>query len=151
MKIIPLTEQSAAMLSINYKATFTYLDFAVAGLTKSVKVFPTAATFFPKGTVLMPFMYLYLPTYFTGGGVTATTVTVGTAGTANKYLTATNIFSTTGNWTKISTALPDPFNITTEDLQIAITTTTANTNALTAGVMELYFGLNDLNKLVNQI
>jgi len=116
------------------KISKTYTDFATAGTTSTINLFTVAA-----GTIIHSVKVKHSAT-FTGGGVTAATLSVGISGSLTKYVNAHNVFQATGDTVQaIGPSAPtaeDHANTVTT--QATLTTTTANTNALTSGTVDIW-------------
>ena len=115
------------------KARLAFGQFSVAATSFSI----TAFTIPPKCIVHGVFVKHSVP--FTGPGVTAATVNVGNSTTANAYVSAGNVF---GAASATNFALSAPLQSMLDannpaNILIALTTTGANTSALTAGNLEI--------------
>lgn len=121
--------------------------------------FNTAATtanldmFFPGGFIIER-AYLSLIVPFSGGSVSAATLSIGSTGTPTTYLAATNVFTgatASGNVTVAAGAglgnplggVATPTAVSTVRFQLI--TTTANANTLTAGTADVYLVLRALS------
>jgi hypothetical protein len=128
-----------------YKVTVTYAGFSAAALTAD----HTIATL-PAKTKIVGF-YADTTVPFTGGGVTATALTVGKSAGGTEYIASHDVLS--GAVTKgladadmgtelVAAALIQGGAVVnwsgTTTVSARITTTTANTNALTAGSVTFY-------------
>ena len=134
-----------------YKVSLTYADFAAAALTGDY-TFPNSI---PDGSYVVDCVF-QLTAEFSGGGVTAATFAIGDAGSAtySNWLPATNVFTGAGTGYKATNvtdrgtrlydatnkALRQPVFTGARQFKARITTTTANTNALTAGAVTVWVG-----------
>lgn len=116
------------------KVSKTHTDFAAAATTSTINLFTLAA-----GSIVHSVKVKHSAT-FTGGGVTAATLSVGIAGTLTKYVNAHNVFQATGDTVlAIGPSTPTAENhASTVTVQATLTTTTANTNALTSGTVDVW-------------
>ena len=115
------------------KARFNYARFATNAHTLSLTAFTLPA----KCVIHNVFVMHSVP--FTGPGVTAATVSVGTAGNASAFINGFDVKQAAGPTTyQISQANQVMQNaVNPANLYIALNTTGANTSALTAGQLEV--------------
>ncbi|HXU06349.1 MAG TPA: hypothetical protein VN903_35580 [Polyangia bacterium] len=97
---------------------------------------------FPGGT-LIEGAFIYIYAVFAGGAVSATTFSMGTTGSATAYVNAQDVFTAAGIFKPGVTIVPGtPMNATSPlaagTVRFTVTTTTANTNALTTGRVDCY-------------
>ncbi len=120
-----------------WSRTLYFSSFAAAAGTATLD----DATF-PGGTLIEgAFVYIYA--VFTGGAVSATTFSMGTTGSATAYVNAVDVFAAAGIFKTGATIVPGTAMNATSPLaagtvRFTINTTTANTNALTAGRVDCY-------------
>lgn len=116
------------------KVTKTYADFAIAGPTNDISVYTLPSRGYIHDIKIIP------STAFSGGLISAYTVSVGPAGSLTKYAVATNVF--TGNTTLASIHTPlvglESTSGTT-DIRAQAIATTGLLDAATAGVVDFYF------------
>lgn len=103
---------------------------------------------FPGG-MLIEGAFIYIFAAFTGGAVSATTFSLGTTGSATAYVNAQDVFTAAGLFKPGATIVPGtPLNATSPlaagTVRFTINTTTANTNALTAGRVDVYMRLRNV-------
>lgn len=111
-----------------YEYTKSYTDFSTAGTTNDVELLSL-----PAGGIIHDVQIKHSAA-FTGGAITAYTVSVGIAGTLNKYLTAFNTFQAPGNTVFAFGGVRNMENSgSTTSIRAAATSTGANLNAATAG------------------
>lgn len=120
------------------KVTLTYDQLAAAATTGTATIFSLPA----KGIVHQ--VVAKHSASFTGGAISAYTVQVGVAGTVAKYLAAFNVFQAPGAAvaSPASTVTPvsaSPINFTAATpLIVTATSTSANTEAATAGSVDVW-------------
>lgn len=134
------------------KRTLSYTDFAAASTTGDY-IFPEQI---PDKSYVVDVVF-ELTAEFSGGGVTAATLAIGDAGSGSfsNWIPATNVFTGAGTGAK-ATNVTDRgsrlYDATNKGLRMPVfgaarqfrarlTTTTANTNALTAGAVTIWVGL----------
>jgi hypothetical protein len=113
------------------KITKSYTDFATAGLTNDIEIFSLPARSMIHAT------QIYAPTKFSGGLISAFTISVGITGTLTKYAAAVSVFT--------AATLQQPSAITGIESISAATSiraqaisVTGNLNAATQGAVEIY-------------
>lgn len=130
--------------SIVFRKRVTYPDFAAAATTGNLDL-----SGFPGGLVLER-CYMSLITAFSGGAVSACTLSAGTTSSAATYLGATNVFTgaTAGGAVTVAAGAglgsflgANATPTAKGTIRIQCLTTSANTNVLTAGKADLYFVL----------
>jgi hypothetical protein len=119
---------------------FYYSQFSAAAGSATLDV-----TGFPGG-LLIEGAFCWIHTAFTGGAVSATAFSAGTTGSATAYINAQDVFTAASLLKPGVTIVPGtPLNATTPNgagtVRLTIATTTANTNALTAGNVDLFLRL----------
>lgn len=137
--------ETGALIRLTYKVTVTYAALAAAATTAD-KVIATL----PAKTKLVA-IYADTTTTYTGGAVTATTLTVGKTTGGIEYLVSHDVFTATitrgladadlGTSINRANAIQGgdlPSWTATTDISVRLTTTTANTNALTQGSTTYY-------------
>jgi hypothetical protein len=121
-----------------------FRDFAAAGLTGNLDL-----TGFP-GALVIEGAWVMFNTNFTGGAVATCTMSVGTTATPTAYVAATTVFTGATVTAPIVnpgvTIVPGTFlNATTPlgagTVRVQVVTTVGNTNALTAGVADIWLRL----------
>jgi hypothetical protein len=121
-----------------------FRDFAAAATTANLDL-----TGFPGGIVIEG-AFVMFNTNFTGGAVATCTMSVGTTGSPAAYVAATTVFSGATVTAPIAnvglTLVPGTFlNAATPlgagTVRVQLITTVANTNALTAGVADIWLRL----------
>jgi hypothetical protein len=122
-------------------------DFNVAATTANLDLLV-------PGGMIIERAYLSLITAFSGGSVSAATLSIGTTGSPATYLGATNVFTgatASGNVTVAAGAglngavsgASTPTAVGT--IRVQMLTTTANANALVAGAADIYLVLRALS------
>lgn len=132
--------------SLYFRKRVYFNDFSAAATTVNADVqFPNPWTHFPSG-IEIEGAGLSLVTNFTGGGVTAATLSIGTTGAPTLYLVATDVF--TGAYKTMTGAFIAPFTFLAgagapaqSTVRLQLVTTTANANLLTAGKADIYLKL----------
>jgi multidrug efflux pump subunit AcrA (membrane-fusion protein) len=132
--------------NLTIKKRIDFSIFSAAATTVNLDTQPgqTWLTAWPAGTIIEA-VYAYLVTAFSGGAVSAATISVGTTASAAAYMAATNVFTGAAIAGKVGlTLVPGTFvNATTPlalgTIRVQLITTTANANALTAGKLDLFF------------
>jgi hypothetical protein len=119
------------------KVSKTYADFSAAALTNNIKLFEL-----PGGCAIIASKLKHRQ-IFTGGAVASTTISVGPAGgTATKYQAARDVFaavSANGAFISASSGQEGEHGTTPVGVNAFMTTTTANIDALTSGIVDFYF------------
>lgn len=136
----PLSGNPSAFLTsipTNYpqwiKVTKLYSDFATAGLTNDISIYTLPIKGYITDVKIIP------TTAFSGGLISAYTISVGISGLLTKYAVATNVF--TGNTTLGSVHTPiSGLESTsgTTDIRAQATAVTGLLNAATAGSVDVY-------------
>lgn len=171
MKIVPLPFETVALIGFTHKVIITFADLTAAAGTQTFTIFPdgsadgynqqtglamqdTTLNQLPAGfTVEKTQMRLVTP--FTGGAISAATLTVGDKASAARYIASANtdLFTAAGTNTKDNVASATTYAFTTTDvansnaaLTATIATTGANVNAATAGQLEIYFACCDVSE-----
>lgn len=132
--------------SLYFRKRVYFNDFSAAATTVNLDVQqPDPWTRFPAGLEIEG-AGISLVTNFTGGAVSAATLSVGTTGSATAYVAATDVF--TGAYKTIKGATLVPFTMlagtgapAVSTVRVQLVTTTANANALTAGKADIYLKL----------
>ena len=120
-----------------FKRRMSYQAFAAAATTGDLDI-----TGFPGGVEILG-CWISLVTPFTGGGVGTATLSVGSTGTPDLYLTAASVFATAGRILVGVTLLPGTFvggaatPLAAGTIRVRLTVDTL-TNALTAGQADLF-------------
>lgn len=127
------------------KYTLGFGDLTAAATTQTVILLtnPAGSTLpfiIPQGGVVMG-VKVHATTSFTGGGVTAMTMSVGVTGTVTALTSAFDIFQATGNTVVQETPVFKSTTIAPISIVAAFTSTTANLNLLTAGSVDVYICL----------
>ena len=167
MLIVPLPFETVALTGFTHKVTLTYADLTAAAGSQTFTIFPdgSADGYYSNGSAIknatlnqlpagftVEKVQLRLATPFTGGAISAATLTVGDKATANRYLasSATDLFTAAGTNTKDNVASATTYafssaDVTNTNAQITATiaTTGANVNAATAGALDILLGLMD--------
>lgn len=136
-----------------FRVRLKYNMFSTAATTANLDTLtlptPNIWTSFPGGLIVED-VRIGLITVFAGGSISACTLSVGTTGSATAYLGATNVFTgataagnvTPGAGASLNAMLSGnatPNGVGT--VRVQLVTTTANANALTSGVVDLYMRL----------
>lgn len=132
--------------SLYFRKRISYRDFSAAATTVNLDVQqPDPWTRFPAG-IEIEGAGISLVENFTGGAVSAATLSVGTTSSATAYVAATSVFS--GAYKTIVGAAIVPFTMlvgtgspAVATVRVQLVTTTANANALTAGKADIYLKL----------
>lgn len=119
---------------------FYYSQFSAAAGSATLDL-----TNFPAGLAIEG-AFCWIKAAFTGGAVSATAFSAGTTGSATAYINAVDVFTAASLTKQGATLTPGTMlNMTTPNgagtVRLTIATTTANTNALTAGAVDLFLRL----------
>lgn len=153
MKLICLTPQERTLLLATHKVIFGYADVAAMASTgAAVAIFPQSGTF-PAGTTAR-FAGLNLTTAFdfSDAAINSCTITVGDGGDADRLLTSTQL-AVDGSEVlfKVEAATTQPYSYVAADTIDATILVGGGGSPLasecTAGVVELYLHITDLNDL----
>lgn len=115
------------------KYTVTYSQLAAAATTNSITLFSLPAKYLIAGVIIKH------STAFSGGSISAYTVSVGITGSLAKYAAAYNVFQAVSSNTA---QLSGSFNMedfsSATNILITATSTGANLNAATAGSVDIW-------------
>lgn len=115
------------------KYTVTYSDLSAASTTNDVELFSL-----PAGGVIHGVKIKH-STAFSGGSISAFTVSVGITGTLAKYASAFDVFQAVGNTTQqISSTVGTENHGASTSIKIAATSTGANIDQATAGIVDVW-------------
>ena len=117
------------------KTTKTYADFAFAGLTNAITLLTL-----PAGAIVHKVKVKHSAA-FSGGGITAYTVSVGITGNLTKYAAAFDVFQAVASTTQAVTT-PSDANAPTDHL--ATTAVKANATSVTANLDQATTGSVDI-------
>jgi len=139
--------------SLYFRKRVYFTDFSKAATTADLDTqavsgqttgFPWVA--FPAGLEIEGAGF-YTVTLFSGGAVSAATLSVGTTGSATAYVAATNVFTGATVFACVGAAIV-PFTFlhgtgvpAKSTVRVELVTTTANTSVLTAGKADIYLKL----------
>ena len=147
MTIQQLSIEEQARYGATHKAVISYAngDFTAAATSQSW----TLAALVAGHKIANAF--LRVPTLLSGGSVSAASVTVGDTGTANAFITATDVFTggviaKAGDGAGFNQAGGKMY-VSASNLVVALGTTTANVSTLTAGELDVYFSLAQTNNV----
>lgn len=132
--------------SLYFRKRVSFQDFSAAATTVNLDVQqPDPWTRFPAGLEIEG-AGIALVTNFTGGAVSAATLSIGTTGAATAYVAATSVL--TGAFKTIVGATLVPFTRlegtgapAVSTVRVQLVTTSANANALTAGKADIFLKL----------
>lgn len=167
MLIVPLPFETAALTGFTHQVILTFADLTAAGGTQTFTIFPdnSADGYYSNGmaikdatlnqlprgfTVEKATMILDVP--FTGGAISAATLTVGDKASAARYIASasTDLFTALATNTKDCVAGATTYAFAGQDvtnsnaaITATIATTGANVNAATAGQVRLLLALAD--------
>lgn len=111
----------------------TYSTFATAATTNTVALFQLPSAAIIHGVKIVP------TTAFTGGGISAYTVSVGDGTTPTLYASAFNVFQAPGaNVYQLSSDFGGESLIAATQIYATATSTGANLNAATAGSVSIF-------------
>ena len=141
MQIQQLSIEEQARFGATHKAVISFAlgDFTAAATTQSFTLAPLVAGHKISAA------FVRVPTLLSGGAVSAATITVGDGSAAAGYVTSTNVFTggvqnKAGDGTLFNQAVGKMYT-GADNLVVALTTTSANVVALTAGEINVYFSL----------
>lgn len=127
------TAIGAALLWVKVGVALSHVAFQTAGTTQSITLFTLPAA----GTIHA--VKIKHSTAFVGGAITAYTLSVGIAGTLAKYATAFDVFQAVSNTAFQTTGVTGAENNSAGTaILITATSTTANLNASTAGIVDVW-------------
>lgn len=115
------------------KVTKTFTNLSAAGLTNDISLYTLPAKGYIHDVKIVP------TTVFSGGLISAYTLSVGVAGNLAKYAVAVNVF--TGNTALGAVHAPLPgleSTGSTTDIRLAAVAVTGLLNAATAGSVDVY-------------
>lgn len=126
--MLPIPPAAAASGGTVIVKTVKYSDFEAAATTDTVVLYET------KGAEVIERVVMIVDTDFSGGSISAYTISVGKSGSATKYLAATTVFTDAANGTANGT-VGSTAGIEARGVQIiaTATSTTANLSTATAG------------------
>lgn len=134
------------------KFTLTYSDLSTAGLSQSINlqqnpipggavaITPAVNFQIPQGGVLLG-VRIHHTTAFSGGAITAMTVSVGKSGSNAFFASAFDVFQAVGDTTLQETSLFKAGGINAVPVTATFTSIGANVNAATAGSVDIYLCL----------
>lgn len=115
------------------KYTVAYTALSTAATTNNITLFTL-----PAGGIIHGVKIKH-STSFTGGAISAYTLSVGITGTLAKYATAYDVFqATASNTFQLSNILGSEDHTSTTAIKVAATSTGANLNAATAGSADIW-------------
>lgn len=116
------------------KITKTFSDWATGATTNTIDLFTL-----PAGAIVHSVKAKHSAT-FTGGTVSACTLSVGITGSATKYINAHNVFQATGNTVQaIGPSAPTAEDhASTVAVRGTLTSTGGNLNTLTSGTVDVW-------------
>ena len=171
MKIVPLPFETVALIGFTHKIIITNTDLTAAAGSQTFTIFPdgsadgynqntgvafqdTTLNQLPAGfTVEKTQMRLVTP--FTGGSISAATLTLGDKANNSRYMasSATDLFTAAGTNTKDNVASATTYAFTSTDvansnaaLVAVIATTGGNVSTATAGQLEIYIAVADVSE-----
>lgn len=119
-----------------FKFFVEHSDFTAAATTQDIELVNV-----PAGTVVEAVLVRHTQS-FGGGGITAYTLSVGVTGDLTRYIGATNVFAAPGQVLALVAAANQLTSSTAAtSVRVAAVSTTANLNAATAGIAEIYVKL----------
>lgn len=115
------------------KVTKAFSDFSTGGLTNDILIYTLPSKGYISDVKVAP------TTAFSGGTISAYTISVGIAGALTKYAIATNVFTGNTTLTAIHTPLPGLESLsTTTAIRAQAISVTGNLDAATAGSVDIY-------------
>lgn len=115
------------------KVTKTHSDFSTAGLTNDISIYALPSKGYIHDVKIIP------STAFSGGTISAYTISVGIAGSLTKYAIATNTFTGNTTLTTIHTPLIGLESTSgATDIRAQAVSVTGLLNAATAGSADIY-------------
>lgn len=148
MKVTKLSDAEAAFSGFTHKVNISFAngDFTAAALTQTYTPLTTTAGQRIKDAAIR------LITPVAGGAIATASATFGKTGTANQYITATDVFTASAIVTKAGDGAgfnqgPGEGFAAAVALIIVLTTTTGNVVAATAGEFNVYFSLADITRV----
>ena len=128
-----ITKVTPSLLGLWSKYTVPYTSLSTAATTNSITLFSLPAAGIIHGVKIKH------STAFSGGSISAYTVSVGISGTLAKYATAYNVFQAVANDTfQLSNTLGSENHASATNILITATSTGANLNAATAGSVDIW-------------
>lgn len=130
---VDATQIGAIPVWVKVGNALSYTTFQTAGTTKSNTLFSLLA-----GGVIHAVKIKH-STSFTGGAIATMTMSVGIAGTNDKYASAYDVFqAVSGTAFELSGSLGTESHTAATNITITATSTVANLSALTAGAVDVW-------------
>jgi hypothetical protein len=150
MQIIPLTTEERAASGFTHKVVITYSDLTSETSGAACEIFPkltSSSPTIPIGSRVHA-CALRVVTLFVAASMTDLSVTIGDGGSANRFLTSSEVGGTTspvaaGIWYETFAAAPHIYTAA-DTIDITPTATGAALSALTAGEIHVYLGVTDM-------
>lgn len=146
MKIRKLTHEEAAFYGFTHVANLTFKDLnTTAALTKTIALYPESGNA-PVGTVMRRAATKVITAFV---GCATLGAEVGDDGDVDRILVSSDMKATAGTWkVAVPSTAPAVFN-TANTLDVLFTATTNNLDQLTAGDVDIYFDVVELDNLKN--
>lgn len=154
MKLMNLGNTERIQTGFTHKIRVTFSDLTAAAVTQILNVYPLTGAVTALTSVVRAAVKLITP--FTGGAIATAAVDLGDAQTVGRYLANANtdVFTALATNTKphviaTNAYVYSPANVTNTQaaVQLKFTTTVGNVNAATAGELDVYLCILDLNDL----
>jgi hypothetical protein len=123
-----------ATLALNFNTTGMVVAATTATINVAAAGPPATAPALPANSRILA-REIRVATAFTGGAISAMTLSLGITGLTTQIVNAQSVFTAVGNVAGTSGTDPQPFYSTSSQLLATVTSTGANLNALTAGAL----------------
>lgn len=160
MKVRVCSKAEAEIFGATHYAIVDYTDLSpTAGLTLTLNVLPgttngvmpalgTSGTDTFLAGMKVSVVAVIVDATFTGGAISACSLSVGDAGSSTRYINAQTVFTGTAPLYYVGVIAAQPFVYTSADKVNAVfTSVTANLSALTKGSCRIFFQAVDLTQL----
>lgn len=140
MKSVQLSVTDQLLHQATHKIIITHADLTDADTSQTIAIVPDTAKYtsatVPAGTQVR-LAKVQVVTAFSGGSVSAATITIGDGGSATRFLASTDIF-TAATWFANAAATSPYIYTTTDTIDAVFASTTDNLVNLTAGEIHIY-------------
>ena len=148
MKLLPLASEARAQTGFTHKIEITHADLTAAATTETLALFPQTGTF-PAGTACQRVGFS-LKTPFDGGATSTMTLQVGDGGDVDRLLPAVVVHED-GSEIDFGITNLDHVYLAADTIDALFTATGANVSVLTAGAIDIFLAIVDLNDLETPI
>lgn len=122
-----------------FRVRVSYSDFSTAATTNNIELYELPAAGLVEAVAIVH------STPFTGGSISAYTLSVGITGTLNKYASAFDVFQAAGSTVfQVSTTVGMESTSAATSIKVAATSTGDDLDAATAGSADIYIKMSRL-------